>query len=113
MVVIDSFDCVQWLKDGLQTDNVVNGFGYIDDDMATPYIIVYDIEDHGGGDDYVNLVTHSLTIYRYTVDGERDKAVDQFLQSNGLHYRYQVQQYESGEIFEEVYDITNDIYERK
>lgn len=81
--------------------------------QTVPYIVIYDIESHEGGDLENRLVRHDITLYRYTEDGTRNRKIDELLEGSGIRYAYQSDQTESGELIEERYSLDSDIIERK
>lgn len=114
MLVSEGWSAIDWLKAGLNTDSIFDSTAYLDDDVKAPYIITYDIQQNEGSDTHVCMVRHELTLYRYTVDGEADHTIDGFLRASGLFFRHQPPvQMETGELFEEIYDVTDDIIERR
>lgn len=101
----------QWIEDAIG-EPVINSAQFFGGVKQAPYSVLYDLEDSSGSDIKNLLSAHSLTLYRYTEDGVRNRKIDTLFKENGLEYIYTVNPTETGELIEERYQLESDIYER-
>lgn len=101
----------QWIEEAIG-EPVFSSAQFFGDVKQAPYSVLYDLEDSSGSDTTNLLSAHSLTLYRYTEDGVRNRKIDALFKENALEYSYSVNPTETGELIEERYQLESDIYER-
>lgn len=105
-------DIKGWLKEATGEPVYETAAPPASDRYELPLVVFIDIAERSGADDQ-NLITyHTLTIERYSEDGERNAGLEAALDEKGLHYNRELLWVSDDEMFEEVYQLQTDIIER-
>lgn len=111
MTVKEGTDLAAWISDTID-EPVFYAAQFFGGVKQAPYSVLYDLENSSGSDASNLYSSHSLTLYRYTEDGVRNRKIDTLFKENALEYTYDVNPTETGELIEERYQLESDIYER-
>ena len=106
MAEIIPFDASCIEKSLSQTGEPVADIVFLRTSDATVPLIVYTDKQERQGSDQKNLYTiHTITIDRYTLDGQKKKKIDNMLDESGINYEYVKYYVQADEIIQEQYTL--------
>ena len=106
MAEIIPFDALYIEKSLSQTGEPVADTVFLRSSDAAVPLIVYTDKQERQGSDQKNLYTiHTITIDRYTLDGQRNSILDQMLDNAGIKFEYVKYYIQADEIVQEQYTL--------
>ena len=103
---IKPFNAADIEKSLSQTGEPVADTVFLRTSDATVPLIVYTDKQERQGSDQKNLFTiHTITIDRYSLDGQRNTILDQMLDDAGIKYEYVKYYIQADEIVQEQYTL--------